>query len=418
MSSKASDATSSTPKRAADAWRGVWRVLSAFGWWGLLAWPAALFCLGDLYLVEADRIADWRPGEVTRAGRDFVNVWEGGRLTLAGESEIIYDRPAYRDALLDDAGVRGGYAFSYPPHVLAFTAPFGLFAYPVALALWTLIGMFLFWHAARPWLRDVGLPGWAALILPAGFINIWAGHFGFLIGALALYGWRHSLDQPKSAGFTFALMTIKPHLGLLVPPILLARGRWTAAVWAALGALLLFAVSLLVAGWDAWLTYVTSTLPYQARIAENPNPLAAYFPMMPTVGHAMRMISGSEAWVVFGVAAAAIATLAILLWAYLRAVPVRELGLLSIFAVFALLPYSFTYDMVAISLVALVLAQRWKSELWFWEKIVLAFVFIAAAVHAPLARLGIPSTPFFLIAAQFIAARRMIIDAAARETAA
>lgn len=415
MSSKALDVTSSTPNPAPDAWRGIGRVLSAFGWWGLLAWPAMLFGIGNLYLVEARILIDRGAVSVTREGRDFVNVWEGGRLILSGDQEIIYDRPAYRRALLDDAGVRGGYAFSYPPHILAFTAPFGLLGYRLALIVWTGIGMLLFWHAARPWLRDVGLPGWAALILPAGLVNIWAGHFGFLIGALALYGWRHSLDRPRNAGFTFALMTIKPHLGILVPPILLARKRWAAAGWAALGALILTGISLLVVGREAWSVYLTSTLPYQAMIAENPNPAAAYAPLMPTVERAMRMLTNDSLLIWLGVVAAALAALGILLWAYLRDVPVRELGMISMLSVFTLLPYSFTYDMVAISLVALVLARRWKAELWFWEKIVLASVFIAAAVHAPLAKLGIPSTPFFLIAAQFIAARHMIIDVAARE---
>lgn len=393
---------------------GVWRVIAAFGWWGLLAWPAALWSLGALYVDEWRMVDQWRPGQVVREGRDFVNVWEGGRLVLQGRDDAIYDRPLYRANLERDAEVVGGYAFSYPPHILPLAAPFGLFSYRVALALWTLLGLLVFWHAARPWLDEVGLPGWAALILPAGFVNIWAGHFGFMIGALALYGWRHSADRPGSAGFAFALMTVKPHLGVLVPPILLARRRWAAAAWAAVGAGLLVLVSLLVVGTEPWITYFTSTLPYQAELAGTLNEKAAYVPMMPTVERAMRLVTGNDVLIVAAWVAAGAIAAGILIWAFWRGALVRELGLLSILAVFPILPYSFVYDMVSISLVVLVFAARWRGELRFWEMAVLAYVFIAAAVHTDLARLGISVTPVLLLVAEFIGARHMVRDARRR----
>src|SRR3546814_14056024 len=72
-----------------------------------------------------------------------------------------------------------------------------------------------------------------ALILPGGLVNIWAGHYGFLIGALALYGWRWLDEHPQRAGIIFGIMTFKPHLGVLIALALLVRREWTAIGYAA-----------------------------------------------------------------------------------------------------------------------------------------------------------------------------------------
>src|SRR3546814_13016518 len=63
--------------------------------------------------------------------------------------------------------------------------------------------------------------------------NIWAGHYGFLVGALSLYGWRWLDTHPRRAGIIFGIMTIKPHLGVLVALVLLLRRDWTAIGWEA-----------------------------------------------------------------------------------------------------------------------------------------------------------------------------------------
>src|SRR3546814_14369501 len=82
-------------------------------------------------------------------------------------------------------------------------------------------------HAARPDLERVSLPMAIALILPGGLVNIWAGHYGFLIGALALYGWRWLDEHPQRAGIIFGIMTFKHHLVVLIALALLVRREWT-----------------------------------------------------------------------------------------------------------------------------------------------------------------------------------------------
>ena len=62
---------------------------------------------------------------------------------------------------------------------------------------------------------------WLAVLTPAALMNIWAGHYGFLVGALFLLGWERLDRRPWQAGLFFGLMLIKPHLAILIPLVLL-----------------------------------------------------------------------------------------------------------------------------------------------------------------------------------------------------
>ncbi|MFJ5489548.1 hypothetical protein ACIKTA_19280, partial [Hansschlegelia beijingensis] len=70
-------------------------------------------------------------------GRDFVNVWNGARLALAGEAAILFDRDAYQASLAAAFGPGfPDHNWSYPPHALLLFAAFGAMPYLAALALW------------------------------------------------------------------------------------------------------------------------------------------------------------------------------------------------------------------------------------------------------------------------------------------
>src|SRR3546814_18625488 len=81
--------------------------------------------------------------------------------------------------------------------------------YWLALMAWTFAGIIAFYCAARPYFNALGLPTLLALCNPAAFVCIWAGHYGLLVGALALAGWWLLDDRPRAAGILFGLMTIK-----------------------------------------------------------------------------------------------------------------------------------------------------------------------------------------------------------------
>jgi len=391
-------------------WRKLLTLLFAFGVWGAAIWPATGFFA---YQLLHDEVAGMNGLHVNRQaliGRDFVNIWHGGREAITHGAHGVYDRAAYRRTLFAKWGFAGLYAYSYPPHMLMLSVPFGVFSYLPAYALWTILGFCLFWLAARPWLRDVGLPSWAVLVLPAAFVNLWAGHFGFLIGALALYGWWRVGTQPVRSGLAFAVMTVKPHMGILVPLLLLLGKRWRVILWAGIGTIGLVALSTLIFGtwaWDAWLT---STLEFQAGLIEVV-PRQPYSFMMPTVGRLLYSLTDDEALVLTGQILTGLYAVALPIWAWRNGARPRDLGMLGIIATPLILPYSFNYDMVALSLVALVCAVRWGRSPLSADHLVYGAAFIIPLMIEPLARSGWWPAPIVLLLFLTLAAWRMVEDA-------
>ena len=96
------------------------------------------------------------------------------------------------------------------------------------------------------------MPVWLAVLTPAALMNIWAGHYGFLIGALFLLGWERLDKRPWLAGLLFGLLLIKPHLAILVPLVLLLRAQWSALLSGALTVAVLVAATSAIYGWGVW----------------------------------------------------------------------------------------------------------------------------------------------------------------------
>jgi alpha-1,2-mannosyltransferase len=386
-----------------------------FGPTSIVVWIMTL-ALGLLPIVTDLRATNGiKTSEFAVIGRDFVNIWHGGRVA-AKDPARVYDRDAYRKDLQRDVGIGGIYAYSYPPHMLAASLPFGKIPYLVALLAWTLITGALFWHAARPLLASAGLPSWIVFLMPASLFNIFAGHFGFLVGALALYGWAAAGRAPMRSGLAFAVMTIKPHLGLLVPIILVARKRWNEIAWSALFAVGFVGLSIAIFGSELWRVWLTSTLSFQASLIGGDNANMIYLYMMPTVE---RMAASWGFPAVLNTvlqAGFAISVLSVLVWGWRKRLTVSDLGQLSIIGVLLMLPYVFVYDMVACNLVILVLAARFHETLSRVERSLLIFAFLVPVLHMPLARTGLSISPLFMFAALVILTRQMVEQRSASPT--
>ncbi|RJF93694.1 glycosyltransferase family 87 protein [Sphingomonas cavernae] len=396
--------------RLRPAWKGLTRLLGAFGIYGLIMWPLAGWLAYDLIAAELANLDGIRINASTVIGRDFVNIWHGGAEVLRSGAAGIYDRPEYRRTLEAAIGARGIYAYSYPPHMLLFSVPFGLLGYVPALILWQLGGLILLWHAARPWLRDVELPGVAVLLLSGTIVNLWAAHFGFLTSALALYGWRAAGSNARIAGLSFALMSVKPHMGILVPVILAMKRDVATMFWATLGVLALALLSVCAFGISAWQTWLGSTLAFQASLMADA-PGREFIFMMPTVGRALQALTGDAALIALGQLISALFAIGVVVWAWRRNVGIRDLGLLSFAATALILPYFFNYDLIAFSLVALICAVRWRLGWYAPERLVYGAAFLVPLAQAPLAHMGIWLSPLAIAALLASAGWRMGRDA-------
>ena len=331
-------------------------------------------------------------------GRDFVNVWTGGHLVLEGRSDMIYglrDYVAYQRELVGP--IRPHY-YSYPPTTLFLAAPFGLLPYLAALVLWIVGTLALFLWAARPYVRDIpNFPILLAAVTPAALINVWAGHYGFLIGALWLACFARIERQPGRAGAFAALLTIKPHLGLLLPPLLLARRKWRTITVAAVGGVAMFLLSAAVFGLDLWVEYATKMSRFQASLLEDKT--SFFLAMMPGTFTSIRYTGQSDelvAWIPH-VCVALVA--AALVWrAERKGASFTDLAFISATATFLILPYAFNYDMTVVSLgFALMLFRNW-DDLPVWQRAALIGGYLSPQMSFLGKILEVPLAPAVLLA--------------------
>jgi alpha-1,2-mannosyltransferase len=361
----------------------------------LVGWAFAL-ALGLQYLgldlARALASPSWQVGEGTLLGRDFANLYTAGHLVAGGPLHDIYDIHAYRayqQGLFGGAVL--GHNYSYTPVSFFYVWLFAPFPYVVALALWLALTGAAFVAAARPWLREAGLPAWLAFLLPASLMNIWAGHYGFLFGALWLAAWRLLDERPRTAGLLIGLMIVKPHLALLMPLLLIRRGAWTAFLFAALTAAGLILASGLAFGWSYWMSWLGSTLFAQAAMIGDTGQF--FLRMMPTVAPSL-LLAGLPSWAAWAVqGAAALAAAAALLW-FMPKDPARA-GLAAACTTFLVLPYAFVYDMTAVSLAALLVLRGGSGMRPLWRA-VSALAFLLPLIAVPLNNEGVPLAPLLV----------------------
>jgi alpha-1,2-mannosyltransferase len=321
-------------------------------------------------------------------GRDFLNVWTGGQLALSNKLALLYDYEGYMAWQAARFGPLDPYNYSYPPHSLFLATPFATMPYAVALTAWTLLGAVFFLWAARPYM-PASLPAILAILTPAAIVNIWVGHYGFFLGGLWLLFFR-SIDRfPGRSGAIAGLLTLKPHLGLLIALTLLSRKMWRAILVAGVVTVALIGLSGAVFGYDLWPIWLFDTSALQTRIMTASGP-KFYFLMMPSTYVALR-----DAPVAIALAAqAAAAAAALFLFWKARHAKARDLAFISASATAIIMPYIFNYDLTVASLGFAVLLYGQWSRLQSWERILLWCAFaspllvMAYNIIAPLSLLA------------------------------
>jgi len=202
--------------------------------------------------------------------------------------------------------------------------------------------------------------------------------------------------RPGRAGIFAALLTIKPHLGLLIPPILLARRAWRTILVAAAVAMALVAVSGALFGFDMWYDYLTRMSRFQAALLADRT--SFFLGMMPGSFTQLTYTMGASdalAWAVHilvGLAAL------LLVWrAERRGASLHELAFIAATATFLILPYAFNYDMTVVALgFALLLFGRW-SELPGWRRAVLIAGYLSPQLTFVGKLVSFPVAPLVLL---------------------
>jgi alpha-1,2-mannosyltransferase len=355
-----------------------------------VAW-ALVWGLGLVIPIVAIAIDVLMASQSHLLGRDFSNAWAGGRLVLAGRPLCAFDPGCFRGALSVLLDLRTNQNFSYPPHALLIDAPLGLIPYFEALLLWTVAGLIAFSSAARGYL-PAGFNRWLPTLTPAAGMAIWDGQYSLIIGALWLFCFAAIDQRPVRAGLAAGLMTVKPHLGLLVALALLWRGHWRVIGIASATTAALVVASIAAFGFESWRAFFAQTTNLQIKMLSLSS-TDFYGRMMPSP----LPLLGIGAHAVFTIAALSC------LWIVRRS-PVADLAFPCATATFLVLPYAFNYDMTVACLgFAIILYRHWQ-ELGTPRRLLLILAF-----NAPQLTFLVPqSVPFILAGGLFIQCRLLV----------
>lgn len=298
------------------------------------------------FSIMSDRLVYW----------DFTNLWAGSKLAWLGKAGTLFDVEAYRAAL------RAMFAlplpdqeWSYPPNILMLGVPLAQLPIFAAYLIWTMGTVAALGIAVRP-LRLPRLALAAVLLSPAVVINAMFGQNGSLTAALLIGGLLAAPARPVVAGILFGLLTIKPHLGILVPFCLLASGNWRAIIASAVTAAAMAILTGVFFGFDVWRLFFTETATLMRAILEAPYPQLYHANAM-TVFILARAAGAGLALAYLVQAIAALAAIGAAVWLWLpstRVAPGLRAATTAVLALVAT-PYGYTYDAVPLSVLIAVL---------------------------------------------------------------
>ncbi len=288
--------------------------------------------------------------------------------------------------------------------------------YLPALIVWQFGTLALYAFALRaitrtiaPALTEDKLWWLAALAFPAVFVNLGHGQNGFLSAAL-LGGALALLDRrPVIAGILFGLLAYKPQLGILIPFVLIATGRWTAFAAAAATVTVLAAVVTAIFGWSIWPAFLDASGGARQALLEDG---AVGWEKIQTVFAWVRMWGGPPALANAAQTIVTLAAIAGLAWLWRRPLPFAfKAAALAIAAVIAA-PFSADYDMTLLAVaIAFLVAEGAVKGFAPWEKTVLAMLWLTPLVARSIA--GATAIPLGALA--MLAALAFIFRAAVHQ---
>lgn len=291
-------------------------------------------------------------------GRDFANIHLSGTLIGQDQIDVLFKPDQYlielQNWLSPDYSVHN---WSYPPTMFPVSEILAKFPYFTAYLLWTLGGAVLLALA----LRGLNLSGvWIAAIIlsPAGALNLFAGQNGYYTSALLIFALHASLKYHKiSAGIFWAIATVKPHLGLLALPLLIAKRRYGVIAAGTGFFLLLVGMVIYRYGIDPWVSFFEITVPNQRLVVEQWAGLLKV--SVPTMFMQARLLGlpVNIAYILHVLVFSGTAALLFRAWLGPNA-DIRSW--LTWFAVgtFLMLPYSFAYDFVLFQVVLALWADK------------------------------------------------------------
>lgn len=358
-------------------------------------------------------------GMVSREGKpigvDFEVNWAGSEMALSGQPSDVYDLKRFHAMEEKAVGEKTFFGpWIYPPTFLVVVLPQALLPYLWSLAIWmtlTFAGYLLVLRKIIPHAEML----WPALAFPGAFANLMNGQNGLLAFSVLGAALLSVESNPLLGGALFGLLTYKPPMGVLVPFVLVASGRWRAFLAAAFTAIAFAGISLAMFGAKTWLAFFT-TLGFTRRVViENGG---VQFSTMQSVFAAARLLGGGIATAYVLQITAAAAAAAVVIWIWRQKIQFELKA--SAFAVGMVLasPYILYYDLVVIGLpIAWLALEGRRSGFLPFEKSLLVVAWLLPLICESVAQYTrVPITPLvcFLLLALIIRRAKMAAPARSR----
>ncbi len=364
----------------------------------------AILCGNAVYFAQA-LIATWAPADpsiVTAAGfirgNDFIALWTAVDLAGEGRVDRIYDAGTIQAAQQQLTGVEttADRRFLSPPTFLLMVLPLALLPYLPALSLWQIVPLVAFLLV----MARMGLPPLLYWLLPlsaAVVQTIVTGQNSLLVALLLAAGLLSLERHPWVAGVFFALVTFKPHLALLIAPVLVIGGYWRAlgAMAAALAVLII--ITVMAFGLGPWFAFFQNLSYAQDQLALGHLP----WRRMPTVFVAARMSGLDAASAQLAQGVVALGVIAGVVWAWWRGVPFGLKAALLVAAIPLTTPWAHDYDLVILLMpIAWLILEAQRVPLRFAEITILVLVWILPSwwALAVVRETGVQFGPLILLA--------------------
>ena len=334
---------------------GLWAGLSALT--ALAMYAAALAGASDIMI-----------------GGDFSAFHVAAKAAAEGAAADIYAVDEFQRRLNAAFPGRDDLTLSwqYPPTWLLAVALFAGLPYLAAYTIFSGATYAAYTVLMRKRIND-NLLFFAIVASPAAFIAFTSGQNGFLTAALLILAANDPKRRPIVAGLAAGLLTMKPHLGLLIPLAYLAIGAWRAIFTAAATAFALAAVSIAAYGVEPWIAFFSAVGGVSDRVSAAIMPLGKM-----ATPYSAALYAGAPEWTarLFHLAFATLGAAAV--WRVWRLVDDQHLrGAVLVAAVFLAAPYGFYYELIILGFPLAIAVMRALEGGWLpYERWMVAGVWL------------------------------------------
>lgn len=344
--------------------------------------PSKIFAGASLYLAIALGVTGfqfWQAENLVLPlgsiiGGDFVAFYAAAEAITQGATADIYTPEIFRKLLLEVGPPLEGYTLDwlYPPSYYFLVAPLSLTDYIPGYILWTGLGLLAFLFV----LRGTGaskLTLYVVLASPGVYQAVITGQNGFLTATLLVLAALYPDKRPIVAGLAAALLTVKPHLGVLLPLAYLAGGMWRAFFVAALGTAALVTASVFVFGAGSWMAFHTEAGGAWAYL--NQGLLPVHKMVTPLSALAFIGLPPKLALILHLMAALCTAAGVALIWSRVTDNGLRAAALCA--GIFLVTPYGYFYELIVLALPLIIIVERGSRDGWLkFERLSLGLAYV------------------------------------------